>query len=217
LTTVRLRPPSVSPPPAHSHPDCRSPLTLIVARQPALLDCVRLETTPVVARTNPFSAQQTPTRAQPSRESFQAEAALTAANVLGAAGIEKFSFGSLEDAAKFKADAVWTAGALVGTIRIAEKVKLDDPQIPSILIGDDAKSCSKGAFLSGSLPDSDGKEMLRIFTSCQQEKKNFTAYYLAVHRPKGGIYLFTTMSDGPQEAVKEADTGRRTAVFKAVR
>ena len=33
LTPVGLRPPSVSQPPAHSHPDCRSPLTLIVARQ----------------------------------------------------------------------------------------------------------------------------------------------------------------------------------------
>jgi hypothetical protein len=181
---------------------------------PALLTCVQQETTPV--GTNPFAAQQTPTRAQHSRASFQAEAALTAANVLGATGIEKFSFGSLEDAAKLKADAVWTAGSLVGTIKIAERVKLDDPNIPSILIGEDAKAC-KGAFLSGSLPDNDGKAMLRIFTSCQEEKRNLTIYYLAVTRPRGGIYLFTTMSDGAQEAVKEADSGLRTAVFKAVR
>src|SRR6195256_4197094 len=34
LPTVGLRPPSVSRPRRHSHPDCRSPLTLIVARQP---------------------------------------------------------------------------------------------------------------------------------------------------------------------------------------
>ena len=44
-----------------------------------------------------------------------------------------------------------------------------------------------------------------------------TVYYLAVPRPKGGIYLFTTMSDGSQEEVKEADSGLRTAVFKVVR
>jgi GAF domain len=186
---------------------------------PALLACVQQETTPAVAITNPFAAQQQgPTRAKPSREAFQAEAAITAANVLGAAGIEKFSFGSLEDAAKLKSDAVWTAGELMGTIKIAENVKLDDPEIPRVLIGEDAKSCNKGAFLSGSLPDSDDREMLRIFTSCQREKKNLTVYYLAVSRPKGGIYLFTTMSDGgPQEAVKEADSGLRKAVFKAVR
>ena len=189
-------------------------LTGISALLTALLACVRQETTPV--GTSPFTAQQAP-RAQPSRESFQAEAAVTAANVLRAAGINKFSFGSLEDAAKLKADTVWSAGAVVGTIKIAENVKLDDPQIPSILIGEDAKNCSKGAFLSGSLPDSDGKEMLRIFTSCQQERKNMIVYYLAVPRPKGGIYLFTTMSDGPQQAVKEADSGLRTAIFKAVR
>jgi hypothetical protein len=181
---------------------------------PALLACVRQETTPA-GETNPFAAHQTPTRAKPSRESFQAEAAITAANVLGAAGIDKFSVGSLEDAAKFNADAIWTAGALVGTIKIVEGVKLDNPGIPGTIIGDDAKGC-KGAFLSGSLPDSDGKAMLRIFTSCQSEK-TLTAYYLAVPRPKGGIYLFTTLSDGPQEAVKEADSGLRTAVFKAVR
>ena len=33
LTSVGLRPPSVSRPPAHSHLDCRCSLTLIVARQ----------------------------------------------------------------------------------------------------------------------------------------------------------------------------------------
>lgn len=55
------------------------------------------------------------------------------------------------------------------------------------------------------------------FTSCQEEQKNVTLYYLAVPRPKGGIYLFTTMSNGSQEEVKEADSGLRTAVFKAVR
>jgi hypothetical protein len=188
---------------------------------PTLLDCARQETTPVGA-SNPFAAQQAtragPSRSReaPSREALQAEAAIIGANVLGAAGIKGFSFGSAEDATKFKSDALWTSDTLVGTINIAEGLKLDDPNVPSILIGEDAKNC-KGAFLSGSLPESDGKAMLRIFTSCQEERKNLTVYYLAVPRPKGGIYFFSTMSSGSQEAVKEADTGLRTAVFKAVR
>jgi hypothetical protein len=44
LTSVGLRPPSVSLPPAHSHPDCRSPLTLIGARHfgPPFVRGVRL-------------------------------------------------------------------------------------------------------------------------------------------------------------------------------
>jgi len=71
--------------------------------------------------------------------------------------------------------------------------------------------------VGGSLPDSDGKAMLRIFTSCQAEKQNATAHYLAVPRPKGGIYVFATLSSGPQEEVKEADSGLRNAVFKVVR
>src|SRR5262245_29901998 len=42
-----------------------------------------------------------------------------------------------------------------------------------------------------------------------------TTYYLAVSRPKGRIYLFRTMSDEPQEAVKEADSGLRIAVLSS--
>jgi hypothetical protein len=187
---------------------------------PALLNCVRQETTPVGA-SNPFVAQPAtkragPSRATPSREALQAEAAIIGANVLGAAGIRGFSLGSAEDAAKLKVDAVWTSDTLVGKIVIADGLRLDDPNIPSTLIGEDAKSC-KGAFLSGSLPESDGKAMLRIFTSCQMEKQNSTVYYLAVPRPKGGIYVFATISNGSQEEVKEADSGLRNAVFKVVR
>jgi hypothetical protein len=187
---------------------------------PTLLDCVRQQTTPVGA-SNPFAAQQAtraPSRPReaPSRDAMQAEAAIIGANVLGASGIKEFSFGSAEDAAKLKVDAIWTSDTLLGKIVIAEGLKLDDPNIPSTLIGEDAKRC-KGAFLSGSLPESDGKAMLRIFTSCQAEKKSSTTYYLAVSRPKGGIYVFATISNGSQEEVKEADSGLRNAVFKVVR
>ena len=44
-----------------------------------------------------------------------------------------------------------------------------------------------------------------------------TLYYLAVPQPKGGIYLFTAMSNDSQEEVKEAYSGLRMAVFKVVR
>ena len=42
LTTVGLRPPFVSQPRRHSHPDCRSLLTLIVAQQPFAPNWVNL-------------------------------------------------------------------------------------------------------------------------------------------------------------------------------
>ena len=84
------------------------------------------------------------------------------------------------------------------------------------LIGGDAENC-KGAFLSGSLPETSGKKSVRMFTSCEEEKSAITAYYLAVQRPKGGIYLFTTVTKGAQETVKQADEGLRRAVFQTIK
>jgi len=96
---------------------------------PALLNCVRQETTPP-GGTNPFAAQQaTAKRAGPSRGALQAEAAIIGANVLGAAGIKGFSLGSAEDATKFGADAVWTSDKLVGSIKIAEFSALGQFQV----------------------------------------------------------------------------------------
>jgi hypothetical protein len=195
---------------------------------PSLLNCVRQETTPV-GETNPFAAQQAtrttttrtgsspvPAAAPSSREAFQAEAAILGANILSEAGINA-PLGPVETAVKVGADAVWAvpSNQLTGTIKIFDTINLNDPSIPSVLIGRDAKDC-KGAFLSGSLPESDGKAILRIFTSCQEEKDSITVYYLAVPRPKGGIYLFTTMANNMQEAVKETDSDLRQAVFKVI-
>jgi len=85
-----------------------------------------------------------------------------------------------------------------------------------VLIGGAAENC-KGAFLSGTLPETSGKKGVRMFTSCEGEKGLITAYYLAVQRPKGGIYLFTTVSKAAQETVKQADEGLRRAVFQTIK
>ena len=89
-------------------------------------------------------------------------------------------------------------------------------EITGALIGDDAKNC-KGTFFSGSLPDGHSQSALRGFTACQGADGMFTAYYLAVPRPKGGLYLFTTVSVGAEQPVKKAEADLRQAVFQAMR
>ncbi len=181
---------------------------------PALLECVRHELRPTVA--NPFAPAQPTQNQTADRQPFQAEAAIVIANVLSAARIDSHRFGTLEEASKFKADAVWTAGKVLGTVKVVPTVQVSNPEIPGALIGDDAKNC-KGTFFSGSLPDGDSQSALRVFTACQAADGMFTAYYLAVPRPKGGLYLFTTMSVGAEQPAKKADADLRQAVFQAIR
>jgi len=183
---------------------------------PALLNCVQQE---LAGGANPFasraapSTQSTASRADPS---YQAEATVILANVLASAQLSGFSVEPAEEAAKFKADALWTATDVIGMLKVAPGVQLNDPKLVSALIGSGAENC-KGAFLSGSLPETSGRKSVRMFTSCEGEKGVITAYYLAVQRPKGGIYLFTTISEAAQDTVKRADEGLRRAVFQTIK
>jgi len=185
---------------------------------PALLSCVQQElaggANPFVSRAAPpTSTQSGGSRADPS---YQAEATVILANVLASAQLPGFSIEPAEEAAKFKTDALWTATDVIGMLKVAPGVQLSDPKLASALIGGDAENC-KGAFLSGSLPETSGKKSVRMFTGCEQEKGVITAYYLAVQRPKGGIYLFTTVSKAAQETVKQADEGLRRAVLQTIK
>jgi len=84
-----------------------------------------------------------------------------------------------EEAAKLKADAAWTAGPVFGLLKVAPNLQFNDPKLSSVLIGDDAGLC-KGAFLSGALPETTEKKSVRIFTTCKEDAKTMTVYYLAV-------------------------------------
>src|SRR5215467_3178807 len=187
---------------------------------PALLGCVQQEVAGG-GGANPFAsgaAPSTSTQSKGSRAdpSYQAEATVILANVLASAQLPGFSIEPAEEAAKFKTDALWTAADVIGMLKVAPGVQLNDPKLASVLIGGAAENC-KGAFLSGTLPETSGKKGVRMFTSCEGEKGLITAYYLAVQRPKGGIYLFTTVSKAAQETVKQADEGLRRAVFQTIK
>src|SRR5262249_27779588 len=96
---------------------------------PALLNCVQQE---LAGGANPFasraapSTQSTASRADPS---YQAEATVILANVLASAQLSGFSVAPAEEAAKFKADALWTATDLIGMLKVAPGVQLNDPKL----------------------------------------------------------------------------------------
>jgi hypothetical protein len=185
---------------------------------PALLSCVTQQINPA-----PVMASTATAAAAPSthRSDFKAEATVIAANLLSQAGISGFRIAGPDEFPDLKADAVWAATNVMGTINVmpaAAAKDLDD--IRSIVIGSEAKSC-KGMFFSGSIPDDGKEQLLRVFTTCQVKDASATIYYLAVPRKAGGIYILRTMtaagaSAQAEKPAKEADAGIRKAVFTAL-
>ncbi len=178
---------------------------------PALLNCVntRMNPAPLVTRTN------TPS----SNAEIKAEAAVVAANLLSQAGISGFHLATPGELPELKADAIWIAKDVIGTINIMPNIKTKDlDEVRSILIGADAKSC-KGTFFSGSIADSgdQNNQLTRVFTTCQTKDTPITTYYLATSRKAGGMYILSTISSGLSEKpAKEADGSIRKAVFTAI-
>src|SRR5690606_11868453 len=114
------------------------------------------------------------------------------ANVLSQSGISGFTLTAAELAAKYHADASWSAGDLAGMLQVVPDLPIHDPTVRGIVIGAMAKDC-KGAFLSGTLPEDDNQR-IRMFTSCQDDGKTVTSYFSVIARPKGGIYIFSTFA-----------------------
>lgn len=171
-----------------------------------------------VASSNPFEKPQ-PAQGRDGADSavYKAEAIALVANLLSLSGVQGFTIMGPDEASRLKSHAAWSASDVLGTLNILsgdQKSLLD--VAPSTLIGRDAGAC-KGTFFSGSIPDDGGASLVRVFTTCQEpEKKSSTAYYLAVPRKKGGVYVFMTASRGSEEPAKAADSNIRAAVFKAI-
>jgi hypothetical protein len=135
--------------------------------------------------------------------------------MLSAAGLQNFYILPPDDAVAkgLYADAVWTAGGIVGTLKILPPGRFRQiGDIPPLLILSEARTC-KGAFFSGSLPVDSAKPMGRAFTSCNDGKKPMTIYYVVTERPKGGFYLFATISFEGEQPAKETDSTIRSAVL----
>ena len=147
------------------------------------------------------------------------EATTVAANLLSAAGLQRFHILAPDDplAKKFHADVVWLGTGIVGTLKILPPGQFRQiGDIPPLLISSDAKTC-KGAFFSGSLPAEFEKPMGRAFTSCREGRAPITTYYMITERPKGGFYLFATISSEGEAPAKEIDTNIRSAVLTTIK
>ena len=191
---------------------------------PALLGCVQQENAgganPFAGRTQPPagppSTSSTHAKNTPANNAHQAEATVVLANVMSATKVPGFSILPADEVAQYNMDAAWAGTGVLGALKVVPDAQVDDPKLASVLLGRAAEDC-KGAFLSGSLPDISRNKSVRVFTSCGDDKNGvLTTYYLAVRRPKGGLYLFTTFS-ATQETVKQADENLRQAVFQVVK
>jgi hypothetical protein len=202
---------------------------------PSLVDCVKITKAEGLAAARDFTHRPRIAAPQmgPSPDSstsknegehgntdFKAEAAVIAANLLSHAGITGFRLATSADIPEVKADAIWIADDVIGTINIMPTLRSSDlDEVRSILIGADAKFC-KGTFFSGSVEDSennDGPQLSRVFTTCQVKEQPTTSYYLAVPRKTGGMYILRTMTRSQSEKpAKEADSSIRKAVYSAI-
>jgi hypothetical protein len=184
---------------------------------PALLNCVTQQISPIAVTA---SAHRGP-GAGPHSPELRAEATVIAANLLSQTGISGFRIATPGEFPELKADAVWTAPDVMGTINImAAAAQKDLDNIRSMVIGSEAKGC-KGMFFSGSIPDDGKEQLIRVFTTCQEKEASATIYTLAVPRKAGGIYILRTMtaagaSAQAEKPAKEADAGIRKAVFTAL-
>ncbi|SDT13160.1 hypothetical protein [Bradyrhizobium canariense] len=181
---------------------------------PALLNCVtqQLNPAPVLASTATRTAAPVGQRGD-----FRAEATVITANLLSQAGITGFRIATAQEFPELKADAIWAASNVIGTINILPTATAKDlDELRSAVIGNDAKAC-KGMFFSGSIPDDGKEQLIRVFSTCQVKDVSATNYYLAVPRKAGGIYILRTMTaSGSEKPAKEADASIRKAVFTAL-
>jgi hypothetical protein len=182
---------------------------------PALLSCVTQQLNPTPVLASPENTAPTPAV---QRADFKAEATVIAANLLSQAGVTGFRIATADELPEPRADAVWVAAGVTGTINVFPTIPIKDlDEVRSTIIGGTAKTC-KGTFFSGSIPDDDKDNRLtRVFTTCQIKEMSVTSYYLAVPRKAGGIYVLRTMTvAGSEKPAKEADASIRKVVFSAV-
>jgi hypothetical protein len=185
---------------------------------PALLNCVTQQVNPTAVTASAPTAAPAPGA---HGSDLRAEATVIAANLLSHAGISGFRIATPGEFPELKADAVWAAPDVMGTINImpaAATKDLDD--IRSMVIGGEARGC-KGMFFSGSIPDDGKEQLIRVFTTCQEKEASATIYTLAVPRKAGAIYVLRTMTAAgaaakSEKPAKDADAGIRKAVFTAV-
>jgi hypothetical protein len=177
---------------------------------------------PMVPRTpSPSPSADTATAEQ------RLEATKVVANILAQGEMTGFRILTSREVAELKddyfsrADVVWRADGVVGTLKIVPKsAGLDARKMATSVVAEDVKTC-KGQFVSGSLKDDKNPEVVRMFTGCQEGKENFDLRYTVVPVESGSYYLFATIAKSDtgerHSGAEKAETLLRQAVYDVMK
>lgn len=156
------------------------------------------------------------------------DATTLVANILGQGDLANFKIlttkerKELDDTGAFESwHVLWHADGVIGMLRIVPKGLVGSSnELATTLLADDARGC-KGKFASGTTPDENGKNVVRLFTACNDKSGSFEVRYTVVPLDDGGQYVFGTIGkskDGERpEAVSKADQLLRTAVYQVLK
>ncbi len=156
------------------------------------------------------------------------EATTLVANILGQGDLANFKIltakerKELDDKGAFESwHVIWHADGVLGMLRIVPKgLVKSSSELATTLLADDARGC-KGKFASGTTPDGDGRNVVRLFTACNEKSDSYEIRYTVVPLDDGGQYVFGTIGksrDGERsEAISKADQLLRTAVQQVLK
>ncbi len=147
---------------------------------------------------------------------LKAEATALAANLLSTAKVSGFRLLAPSEQPELKGEARWTVPQGLGTIQVFPAMsKEDEKSLGGQLVAGHAQVC-KGKFSSGSLPDDGKDDRARVYSTCETDSGTVKLYHFTVPRASGGIYVFTTGSQGSEADVKKLDGDIRAAAYQVI-
>ena len=163
----------------------------------------------------PGASSASPNRDPGGDPNLRAEATALAANLLSSAKVSGFRLLAPNEQPDLKGEARWTVPQGLGTIQVLPAMSKDDERaLGGQLVAGHAQVC-KGKFSSGSLPD--GKDDRgRVYSTCETESGTVKLYHFTVPRASGGIYIFTTGSQGSDVDIKKLDGDIRAAAYQVI-
>lgn len=156
------------------------------------------------------------------------EATTLVANILGQGDLTNFKIlttkerKELDDKGEFENwHVLWRADDVIGMLRIVPKgLVTSSSELATAMLANDARGC-KGKFASGSTPDENGNNVVRLFTACNEKGDSFETRYTVVPTEDDGQYVFGTVGKAKNgeraEAVGKADQLLRTAVYQVLK
>jgi len=156
------------------------------------------------------------------------EATTLVANILGQGDLANFKILTTKERKELDGKGaldnwhvLWRADDVIGMLRIVPKGLVGSSnELATAMLADDARGC-KGKFASGSTPDENGNNVVRLFTACNEKGESFETRYTVVPMDDGGQYVFGTIGKATNgeraEAVGKADQLLRTAVQQVLR